>query len=191
MNEEAIAKEFDRPIPRKVCRKRDSPEEGVGFNPWSFFEGIGSCGGLILGAFLLLALIPDFRQTALIAAAIFVAAISVLSILAAGGAATDSAQHKRLAQYGEAVIGRVLRIDSRDIDDGTPAPPTQVTVEYQFCTRAGQELTCKKETISGWYDALVRERDALVRDRKLVVIYLPDDPETNEPYNSLAYRVCG
>jgi hypothetical protein len=190
MDKEAIIKDFDRPTPRKVCLKRDADETGVGFNPWDIFGTLGGCGGLILGVLLLLGLIPALKPAPFIAAALFAAALALLALLSLPGSLSETKYHRRLAQYGEAVVGQVTNLTSVAREDGTPALLTTVTLEYQFCTRAGQELSDKKETISGWHNELVQESDALVKNMQLVVVYLPNEPEKNEPYNSLRYRVC-
>ena len=87
-------------------------------------------------------------------------------------------------------MGKVTNFTSVTREDGTPVQVTTVTLEYQFCTRSGQEISDKKETISEWYADLERESNQLVRNIQLVVVYLPNEPTTNEPYNSLRYRVC-
>ena len=190
MDKEEVIKGFDRPSPRKVCLKRDADETGIGFNPWDVFKTLGGCGGLLLGVLLLLGLIPTLRPAPFIAAALVAAALAILSLLYLLPALSETRYHRRLAQYGEAVVGQVTNLTSVDIDDGTPVSYTRVTVEYKFCTRAGQELSGKSGTISGQYDELVQESDALVRNIQLVVVYLPNEPEKNEPYNSLRYRIC-
>lgn len=190
MDKEAIIKDFDRPSPRKVCLKRDADEAGVGFNPWGSFGTLGGCGGFFILGGLLLGLFPALRPEAFIAAALFASALTILAFLSLPFCLSETKYHRRLAQYGEAVMGRVANLTSVTREDGTPVLVTTVTLEYQFRTRSGQEISDKKETISGWYDELERESDQLVRNIQLVVVYLPNEPTTNEPYNSLRYRVC-
>ena len=183
MDEATIVMEFYQPPPRRVCLKQDSPEAGVGFNPWHFFGELRGCGGIILGVLLLLALIPAFRQEALIAAVLFGGAVSIFALLLSSGSLAEVLHHRRLARYGEAVIGQVTGRTSVQLNDGTPAPGTEVLIEYKFRTQSGQELSGIRTTISGWYETLAQ-------DSRIVVVYLPDEPKKNEPYNSLRYRVC-
>ena len=183
MDEAAIIEEFNRPAQRNVCLKQDSPEAGVGFNPWHFFGELSGCGGIILGVLLLLALIPAFRQEALIAAALFTSAVSILALLQSSGSLSEVRHHRRLARHGEAVIGQVVLLTSVQLNDDTPVVPLETTLEYRFHTRQCREIIEKRRTCSGWYKALVQEG-------QVVVVYLPGEPNKNEPYNSLKYRVC-
>ncbi len=192
-----IMRDFEKPPPRRVCLKRDSPEAGVGFNPLGVFTEIGGCGGIIMAGLLLAAIIPAIRNDALLAAAVFAVSVGLLSLLFSARAVSELRHHKRLAQHGEAVLGRVTRLAFAERDDGTPATPTYWTLEYEFRTRSGQELSDKRETPSGWYEALARgdvppQRDCMpvvVEAWPVVVVYLPESPKVNEPYNSLKYRV--
>lgn len=176
MDKEAIIKDFDRPSPRKVCIKRDTDEIGVGFNPWGSFGTLGGCGGIFILSGLLLGLFPALRPEAFVAAALFAFALVILALLSLPYGLSETKYHRHLARYGEAVIGRVTRITSVTREDGTPVQVTTVTLEYQFCTRSGQEISDNRETISGWYNELVRESNELVRNIQLVVVYLPNEP---------------
>ena len=185
MDEAAIIEEFNRPTPRSVCFKQASPEAGVGFNPWHFSGELSSCSGIALGVLLVVAVIPAVRQEALIAAALFAGTVIVLALLFSSGSLSDVRHHRRLARYGEAVIGQVTSRTSVQLNDETPAPGTEITIEYEFRTHSGQELNGARATSSssGWYKALAQ-------NGRVVIVYLPDEPKTNEPYNSLRYRVC-
>lgn len=195
----AILQDFEKPTPRKVCFKQNSRKGGVGFNPWDIFSTIGGCGGTIVGVLLLVALIPALRSDALRAAVFFAVPVGLFSLLSLAGVLPSLRHHRRLAQYGEAVMGRVTRLEFVAKEDGTPAVCTHETLEYEFHTRSGLEVSGKRASISGWYKALPREGHTpdlvlgipvAVESRPVVVVYLPNNPKVNEPYNSLRYRVC-
>jgi len=178
---EAILASFSGATPRKVC---------ISSNPWGAFGELGGCGGAILGVILLMALISGGSQVILIVAAVVAAVLVVLALLMLPDTLEKTVLHSRLAKYGIAVVAEILSMDSVCVDDGTPAPSSRVTVKYKFRTQDGREVINKKSTMSGVYKILVQENDGAADDLSILIVYLPNKPQANEPYDSLQYRIC-
>lgn len=181
MDAAAILQGFLAPPPRRIYRKRDGPDVGVGFNPWEVLGILGPCLGIALiplAAGYLLPLPPSLSGTLRLFGAFLSVALAILCALASFGCLMYEWRHRTLARHGTAALGTVTRYAYRQLPDHGGSD----TIEYTFATRDGRVIHGKRESASGYYKSLKE-------GEPVVVVYLPGRPKQHEPYNSLMYQL--
>jgi hypothetical protein len=179
VNDGEVIADFDQPPPRKVCPKGVAPRPKAR-NSLKSISAEWGCVGIIVGAFLLLALVPAISRDALIAVTIFLIILVLLALALAACGFVRVVYYRFLVRYGEAVVGQVKIVTSIYSYE----EPNRAYLVYQFHTRSGKQLTEKRELAS---DSDVE----FAIGQSLVVVFLPHWPSINDPYDLLPYRICG
>lgn len=176
MNVEEVVQSFQIPPPRSIRLKQDSEGPGVYYDPLKGCKEFAGCGSKVILLLLLIALIPYFRDGALLGATFATVVLGGFGLLIYVPALLEAHGHKYLAQHGEISVGHITEYSKVLLEDATAT-----TILYEFPTQLGKVVSGKRESTWCYRD--------LEQETAILIVYHPDCPEKHEPYDSLRYCV--